>query len=86
MDIAVIGPEKFAFQDMATIDLALRYRAFGPFSVFAEKSGGEDANLEWTDGTRKTLEVQVKGSAGTADLQNLSHILPITPAVAQKAH
>ncbi|WAX94911.1 hypothetical protein N7E70_025200 [Aminobacter sp. NyZ550] len=80
MDIAVIGPEKFAFQDMATIDVALRYRAFGPFSLIPEKSGGEDANLEWTDGSGQTLEVQVKGAAGTVGVAELVAYLTHYPS------
>jgi hypothetical protein len=80
LDIAVIGPEKFAFQDMATIDLALRYRHFGPLSLIPEKHGGEDANLFWTGGADPTLEVQVKGAKGTAGLVELVGYLAHYPS------
>jgi len=48
LDIAVIGPEKFAFQDMACIELALGCRQFGTFELVPEPKGGEDANLIWS--------------------------------------
>ena len=38
MDIAVIGPEKFAFRDMACIELALSYRQSETFSLVPEPS------------------------------------------------
>ena len=72
MDIAIIGPEKFAFQDMACIDLALSYRTFGKFSLVPEPKGGEDARLDWHAAPPQTLEVQVKGAAGTAGVAELA--------------
>ena len=72
MDISVIGPEKFAFQDMACIDLALCYRPFGTFSLVPEPKGGEDASLTWAAAPARTLEVQVKGAKGTAGITELT--------------
>ncbi len=72
MDIAVIGPKKFAFQDMACIELALNYRPFGTFSLVPEPKGGEDASLTWDAAPAQTLEIQVKGAEGTASVAELA--------------
>lgn len=80
MDIAVIGPEKFAFQDMACIELALSYRQFGTLSLVPEPSGGEDASLSWDGSSVLTLEVQVKGAKGTAGIKELADYLVHFPS------
>lgn len=80
MDIAVIGPEKFAFQDMACIELALSYRPFGTFVLVPEPKGGEDAGLTWRAPRARTLEVQVKGAAGTAGISELANYLAHYPS------
>lgn len=72
MDIAVIGPEKFAFQDMACIELALSYRPFGSFTLVPEPTGGEDASLQWDGASSTKLEVQVKGAKGAAGIACLT--------------
>lgn len=71
MNIAITGPEKFEFQDMACIDLALTYKQFGLCALIPEPSGGEDACLKWSSPSPLTLEVQVKGSKGIATLDSL---------------
>jgi hypothetical protein len=75
LDIAVIGPEKFAFQDMACIELALSFRPFGTFALVPEPQGGEDASLTWDAAPAQTLENQVKGTAGTAGIPELAGYL-----------
>ncbi|TXL75439.1 ATP-binding protein [Vineibacter terrae] len=80
MDIAIIGPEKFAFQDMACIELALSFRPFGPFALVPEPTGGEDASLTWDDGALLTLEVQVKGAKGSAGVAELLDYLVHYPS------
>ncbi len=72
MNIAVIGPEKFAFQDMACIELALSYRPFGAFTLVPEPNDGEDASLIWAAELGQTLEVQVKGAQGIAGVAELA--------------
>jgi hypothetical protein len=72
LDIAVIGPEKFAFQDMACIELALSCRSLDTFVLVPEPKGGEDASLIWSASQSRTLEVQVKGASGTATVSELA--------------
>lgn len=80
MSIAVTGPEKFAFQDLACLELALALRAFGDFTFIPEPTGGEDSSFVWTGATPVTLEVQVKGAAGTAGVTQLLDFLVHFPA------
>lgn len=75
MNIAIIGPEKFAFQDMVCIELALAYRHTGKVELVPEPKGGEDANFVWSDQTPLTLEVQVKGAKGSAGVAELADYL-----------
>ena len=65
MSIEIVGPEKFAFQDLACLDLMLRFADDPGLRLIVEPLGGEDALValghaqsEWT------IEVQVKGSTG----------------------
>lgn len=76
MSIAIIAPEKFEFQDLVCIDIALRSRSLEKVQMFAEPSGGEDGQLEFAYlGTAATVEVQVKGSESALDLAKLaSHL------------
>jgi hypothetical protein len=79
LDIAIIGPEKFAFQDMACIELALSYRPFGTLSLVAEPRGGEDATLTWDTAPVRILEVQVKGAKGAVGVGELATYLAHYP-------
>ncbi|XQA71415.1 hypothetical protein ACM9XB_08020 [Xanthomonas sacchari] len=76
MSIAIIAPEKFEFQDLVCIDIALRSRSLDMVQMFAEPVGGEDGQLEFARlGVAATVEVQVKGSKGALDLAKLaSHL------------
>lgn len=79
MTIAIIGPEKFAFQDLVCVDLALAAMDSGTVAMVPEQAGHEDATLSWpaTDGApAATIEVQVKGASGTVDMAALAeHLL-----------
>lgn len=79
MTIAIIGPEKFAFQDLVCVDLALTALSHGPVAMVPEQAGHEDATLSWPvdeSVATATLEVQVKGAAGTIDMATLAeHLL-----------
>lgn len=79
MTIAIIGPEKFAFQDLVCVDLALGAMDSGPVAMIPEQAGHEDATLSWpaTEGApTATIEVQVKGASGTVDMAALTeHLL-----------
>ncbi|MGH8037744.1 MAG: hypothetical protein ACREPD_08395 [Stenotrophomonas sp.] len=76
MNIAIIAPEKFEFQDLVCIDIALRSRSLDRVQMFAEPAGGEDGQLEFAClGAAATVEVQVKGSESALDLAKLaSHL------------
>lgn len=68
MNIAVIAPTKFDFQDLACVELGLRWPAEGAPSLRAEPENGEDAELIWDEGGKRRLcEVQVKGRS-TAEI------------------
>ncbi|WP_267096093.1 hypothetical protein [Xanthomonas sacchari] len=79
MNIAVVAPEKFAFQDMVCVDLALALRTTGSFTLVPEPVGGEDARILWSGPPATTLDVQVKGAGGIADLSNLVEYLAHYP-------
>lgn len=80
MNIAIIAPEKFAFQDLVCIELGLRFRHLTGAQLFAEPDGGEDARLEFIrSGVPVVVEVQVKGSAGSLDLAGLASFLAHFP-------
>lgn len=62
MNIAIVGPEKYRFQDLVCVELALSLRGSELTSMVPEPSGGEDTEFKWRDGqSLKCLEVQVKG-------------------------
>lgn len=63
MNIAIVGPEKYKFQDLVCVELALALRDTGLSSMVPEPEGGEDTEFTWDDvGGIALLEVQVKGT------------------------
>jgi hypothetical protein len=66
MFIAVTAPEKFDFQDLAFIELMLRFEANLDTTMFVERNEGEDAEIVPSRGTAEALiiEVQVMGASG----------------------
>ncbi|WP_146259515.1 nSTAND3 domain-containing NTPase [Palleronia aestuarii] len=78
MTIAIIGPEKFAFQDLVCVDLALAALEDGLISMVPEQKGSEDATLSWPttgDLPAATVEVQVKGATGSVSMAMLADYL-----------
>jgi hypothetical protein len=65
MSIEIVGPEKFAFQDLVCVDLMFRFTDDRDLKLTVEPLGGEDAlvTLGQTHSER-SIEVQVKGSVG----------------------
>lgn len=62
LNIAVVAPAKFDFQDLVCIELGLRWPASGTPSLRAEPFGGEDAELTWSEGGHTyCCEIQAKG-------------------------
>ena len=67
MNIALIAPAKFDFQDLACIDIALRWPLAGSPSLQIEPQDGEDAEIRWRDGgAPRVCEIQVKGRSTKA--------------------
>lgn len=83
VNIAIVGPEKFAFQDMVCVELALALRGTGSFALVPEPTGGEDARLTWSDDALSILEVQVKGASGTLTIGDLVEYLAHYPEKAE---
>lgn len=81
MSIAIIAPTKFDFQDLASIELGLRWPVAGAPTLRAEPENGEDAELTWEEGGQRRLcEVQVKGrSTGELDMATLADYLAHFP-------
>ncbi|MBY5379342.1 hypothetical protein [Rhizobium leguminosarum] len=81
MNIAIIAPTKFDFQDLACVELGLRWPADGAPTLRAEPQNGEDAELTWEEGGRRRLcEVQVKGrSTAEIDMATLAEYLAHFP-------
>ncbi len=81
MSIAIIAPTKFDFQDLACVELGLRWPEDGAPTLQAEPENGEDAVLTWEEGGQRRLcEVQVKGrSTGEFDMATLADYLAHFP-------
>lgn len=80
MSIATTAPDKYAFQDLACIDLMLRFALAGS-ATFTIESGAEDADLiigQGADAVR--YEIQVKGAAGAVGTDELAKWLLHFPA------
>lgn len=80
MNIAIVGPEKYKFQDLVCLDLGLSLGMSGLQSMVPEPNGGEDTVFEWS-GARATrvLEVQVKGTLEDFTLSALAEYLTHYP-------
>lgn len=81
LNIAIIAPTKFDFQDLACVELGLRWPADSAPTLRAEPQNGEDAELTWEEGGRRRLcEVQVKGrSTAEIDMATLADYLAHFP-------
>ena len=81
MNIAIIAPTKFDFQDLACVELGLRWPTKGAPSLRAEPEKGEDAEITWEEkGKRRLCEVQIKGrSTGALDMATLAEYLAHFP-------
>jgi hypothetical protein len=79
MSIEITGPEKFAFQDMVCVFLAIHFSA-NKAALVIEPINGEDAQLTVeAQSARQVVEVQVKGSSGGIDLNSLAGFLSHFP-------
>lgn len=77
MNIAVTGQQKYDFQDLVCAETMLSFVDNDSASFLVEPAGGEDGQLH-VDG--KTFEIQVKGAAGSADLDDIANYLVHFPA------
>ena len=82
MSIEITGPEKFDFQDLVCVELALRFLGGTNLRLVIEPAGHEDAELTIErDGLECTFEVQVKGSAKEVTLETLAVCLAHFPGL-----
>lgn len=81
MTIAIIAPEKFAFQDLVCVEIAYRFRAVKDATLVVEPKSGEDGTLTWFNprNVRLTAEIQIKGAGGVATLEDLATYLSHFP-------
>ncbi len=81
MNIAIVGPEKYKFQDLVCVELALALRGTGLTSMVPEPQGGEDTEFTWdnVDGI-VLLEVQVKGTQNDFTVASLADYLTHYPS------
>ncbi|WP_286800833.1 hypothetical protein [Oceanicaulis sp. UBA2681] len=80
MSIAIIGQEKYAFQDLVCIETMLRFFTHDEATLFIEPEGGEDAELTLNlDGHETTLEIQVKGARGAVTQAEIAACLAHAP-------
>ncbi|HET7313048.1 hypothetical protein [Salinisphaera sp.] len=72
MSIETTAPKKFLLQDLACIEMMLRFGQAGS-AVFTIESGNEDADLSLGSGAERVhYEVQVKGAAGAVGVDELA--------------
>lgn len=77
MNIARTAPEKYEFQDLVCVELALRFENHTGAQLRIEPSEGEDGELTLPQptGLPLTIEVQVKGAQGVVALADLAEFL-----------
>ncbi|WP_281664458.1 hypothetical protein [Paraburkholderia fungorum] len=76
MSIAIVGQQKYDYQDILCVLLLLRFIGKGSAIVEVEPKGGEDAFLSFDDAGRTVrAEVQVKGSAQQISIESLAEWL-----------
>ena len=81
MNIAIVGPEKYKFQDLVCVELALALRETGLSSMVPEPQGGEDTEFTWEDVDGiALLEVQVKGTQNDFTVAALTEYLTHYPS------
>lgn len=79
MSIEITGPEKFTFQDMVCVFLAIQSSVSEAVLVI-EPVNGEDAQLTMLSGpVQQTVEIQVKGASGKINLNTLAGFLAHFP-------
>jgi len=76
MSIAIVGQQKYDYQDVVCVLLLLRVIGKEGAVVEVEPKGGEDALLRFNEGGRTIqAEVQVKGSAQQISIESLAEWL-----------
>lgn len=76
MSIAIVGQQKYDYQDMVCVLLLLRFIEKESAAIEIEPKRGEDALLSFSDGGRSVrAEVQVKGSAQQISIESLAEWL-----------
>jgi hypothetical protein len=80
MSIAIVAPQKFEFQDRVCVLLMLLFSKQKTLRFRVEPAGGEDAQMELaSDNPLASVEIQVKGEAGTISIESLAKWLAHFP-------
>lgn len=81
MSIALTGPEKYDFQDLVCVKIALQFHRKENVSLRIEPKGGEDAELSYeNNGNKFKFEIQVKGSLEPISILKIAECLGHFPA------
>lgn len=82
MNIAILAPEKYDFQDLVCIEMILRFYDRTGFEFRIEPDGGEDAEMIFfrSDNHLARFEIQVKGAKGNVSLNNIAEYLAHFPS------
>ncbi|VVO02797.1 hypothetical protein [Pseudomonas fluorescens] len=80
MTIAITAPEKFNFQDLACLEMMLRFENKTQANFYVEPLGGEDGEIRF-DGTAtgRRVEIQIKGSELPVKLSDIAKYLAHCP-------
>lgn len=80
MTIAITAPEKFNFQDLACLEMMLRFENKTQANFYVEPLGGEDGEIRF-DGTAtgRRVEIQIKGSELPVKLLDIAKYLAHCP-------
>lgn len=84
-NIAVIAPQKFDYQDIACLEIMLRFWGSDGAVFMVEPQGGEDGELILPPGTQPArMEIQVKGIEDAVELGLVATCLAHAPSYAVK--
>jgi DNA polymerase III delta prime subunit len=80
MTIAIVGPQKYDFQDFVCIEMMLRFYDRVGMQFFVEPTNREDALLVFSDVPHPLwVEIQVKGAKGDVTLDTVAECLAHFP-------
>ncbi|EIM04330.1 hypothetical protein LRK24_11285 [Rhodanobacter denitrificans] len=81
MNIAIVAPRKFDFQDLVCVERLLTFHSHCDVTFWVEKEGGEDAEMRLGGAAPKAIELQIKGSSSRVTLEDLASWLTHFPSL-----